>query len=380
MTRQRKQARLWHCTADEYHADKTALGRSEFLDFCNSPTLYERRHLQGVVEAKKQNPGMVLGSVFERMVGDGSWRVGPDSFAERTIAVWRRVKAVPKDAVPMAYSTANGQFWKTMQGVYRRAVQWGQVDGCYWTLDRDPPRGKQAYGFCRWTDFLSARHFTPIPTEVLSDRGDRKGLPWDRFSAKHRGELLLKAEEYAALPAMIAQLRASDASQFVVSHSRLDQSENTILWTDAATLVRRKCRIDLWPTDPAMDWIGDLKTTSDADLRAFAWSVIRYGYDVQAVWYLDGVEALTGKRPEKFVFVVCNTQAEHGYWCETLTLDAAYLDRARRKVDRGLAEFAACQESGVWRRKPHGKVLTLPMPPAAKYDDEWEIELETEES
>jgi len=377
MSAKNKTAQLWECTAAEYHADKEWLSRSSFLEFVEDPALFAGRHLTGIIPPRESTGAMSLGTAFHDMVSDGSFKVNARTFGVKTIAVWKAIKSVPKAAMPLPYETQNGQFWSTNEGVYRKAKVWGQLDACQWTLDVDPPRGKQALAFCAWQDFLPTSKFTPIPQHVLNDKGERKGLPWDVFKSKHPGELMLKAAEYAALPKMLAALRACEGARTIVESSRRDESQNTVVWVDRATGIKRKARIDLWPIDfDRVLWIADLKSSSATSLREFAYSVIRFGYDVQAVWYCDAVEALTGKRP-RFFFVVCRSDAP--YTTYTLELAEDFERRGRRIIDNGLAAMAECRRTGIWLSRSHDKILTLPMPPSAKNDESWEVELELEE-
>jgi exodeoxyribonuclease VIII len=85
--------------------------------------------------------------------------------------------------------------------------------------------------------------------------------------------------------------------------------EVVILWTDDETGLSMKAKLDKWipecllPGDTvAVPTILDLKKCCDIDDDSIRKAISNYGYHRRASLYRDGIEALTGQKPD-FVFV-----------------------------------------------------------------------------
>jgi hypothetical protein len=118
-------------------------------------------------------------------------------------------------------------------------------------------------------------------------------------------------------------------------------------WTDPETDIHCRCRFD-WLR---YDRIGvDLKTTADASPDAFARSIAKYGYHVQAAWYAMGYEAITGEALTDFVFLCVEKAAP--YAVGVYRIDSAALALGERQARRALAIIAECQARDHWPAYP----------------------------
>ena len=118
------------------------------------------------------------------------------------------------------------------------------------------------------------------------------------------------------------------------------EKELSIYWTDDHG-GRWKGRPDCFTEDVILE----LKTASDVRPARFAKSRRRYGYDLQAALYLEGIARLTGRRP-RFVYVAVESSRPHTVWLHEPTvaeLEHAQqvLDDARRQFRLGLARGSA---------------------------------------
>lgn len=161
------------------------------------------------------------------------------------------------------------------------------------------------------------------------------------FEAEHAGKLVLSASEYASIVGMSASFSRAATSSILLGRSL--RREASVFWTDDTTGIECRCRPDALGDDGAV--IVDLKTTDDASPAAFAKSIAKYGYHRQAAFYIDGVEAATGKRPA-FVFAVAEKTAP--FACAFYSLDDASTEQGRRENRRNLLTLAACRASGDW--------------------------------
>ena len=121
------------------------------------------------------------------------------------------------------------------------------------------------------------------------------------------------------------------------------QAEQTILFTEPTTGAACRCRPDYITKD---NFILDLKTTDDASPAAFARSVRKYRYDVQAAFYLDGVEYATGIRPEHFYFIAVEKSAPFGVG--VYELSEGMIEDARLTYLEDLATWLQCTEFDEW--------------------------------
>lgn len=112
-----------------------------------------------------------------------------------------------------------------------------------------------------------------------------------------------------------------------------------VFWTDEITGVECKALPDYLRGNTCLD----LKTTDDATPGAFARSVRKYGYDIQAAMYLDGCASMG---VTEFIFVVQEKSAP--YAVRQFKLSKETIELARMRYRDALAVYAECKESGEW--------------------------------
>lgn len=110
---------------------------------------------------------------------------------------------------------------------------------------------------------------------------------------------------------------------------RLGHKELSIYWSDEAG-ARFKARPDCFLEDVVLE----LKTAADIRPGPFARTRRRFGYDLQAAHYLEGVARLTG-RSARFLYLTVESVSPHAVWAYELAGED--LDRARAELD-GLRE------------------------------------------
>jgi hypothetical protein len=118
------------------------------------------------------------------------------------------------------------------------------------------------------------------------------------------------------------------------------EREISIYWTDDAG-GRWKARPDCLCDDVVVE----LKTTTDIRPNHFLKSRKRFGYDLQAAHYVDGVRHLTGRSP-RFVYVAVESVRPHAVWVlepelELLSQAAANLQALRERFRTELAALSA---------------------------------------
>lgn len=175
------------------------------------------------------------------------------------------------------------------------------------------------------------------------------------FEDENAGKICLLQETWDQLFAMAAAVNAHPAAGSLLT-SCPGEAEKSVYWIDATTGVLCRCRPDWWRDDNV---IVDLKTTEDASQEGFAKSIANWRYDVQAAYYLDGVQQATGKRPKAFVFIAVEKKPPYGVG--VYVLDSESLDLGRAQYQHDLRIYAECVRTGVW--PGYGdKIQTISLP------------------
>lgn len=183
-------------------------------------------------------------------------------------------------------------------------------------LERDPSSNAMVLG--------SLTHALIADTDMWEEEfllaegcNSRRGKLWDGYAeeAARRGLTPILEEQLTTAQAMAAAVMAHPtARQFFSADG---QSELVIRWQHECGL-RLKCKIDKPLFSDDSDIIVDLKTSADPTPEAFAQSAKKYGYDIQAAVYLDGVHSLGRHKPTDFIFCVVGNVEPHDVWCYTL--------------------------------------------------------------
>lgn len=93
------------------------------------------------------------------------------------------------------------------------------------------------------------------------------------------------------------------------------------------------------------DRIIDLKTTTDARGDAFVRSVLNYGYDVQAAYYLDVAEAIDGKKRK---FFWCAVEKDTPFAVSVYEASDAMIERGRAQYKRAIELYKECASLDLW--------------------------------
>jgi hypothetical protein len=176
-----------------------------------------------------------------------------------------------------------------------------------------------------------------------------------RSAQEHRdetyaaGKVPLLAHEWALVKDMAGALRAGlDAAQagdlFVAGTGR---SELSLFWHDDRQDVDRRARFD-WLSDVTDDRavIVDYKTTPDAEPRAVASTIRKFGYHQQGAWYVDAAHALGVA--EHVGFLLAFQEKTPPYLVTVAEPDQLALRVGRYLNDRALEVYAECAATGTW--------------------------------
>lgn len=184
----------------------------------------------------------------------------------------------------------------------------------------------------------------------------------DSWRTKAAQEQRDEARKAGRVPILVADYaRAQDLVSAVMSHptagpifAAAGEAEQSLYWIDDETGVTCRGRVD-WVHPRAL---VDLKTTINAAPAKFSRALVDYGYALQASWYCDGWEAVTGERLP-FVHVVVEKEPPH--LVAVYQVDAEALAYGADLGAQARRIFAECESTGVWPGySPEVELVSLP--------------------
>jgi len=182
---------------------------------------------------------------------------------------------------------------------------------------------------------------------VDADNWMTKAAKAERDAAYAEGKCPILTKEKAAVDAMALEIRQHPVASVLLDpeHGR---PEVSAFWRDEQRGIDRRARFD-WLPDAKTDGrlvVADYKTTANAEPRKFSKSIFDFGYDIQAVFYTDALQALDLADDVTFLFIAQETTAP--YLITIHELDEIGLRLGRERVDRACAVFRECTETGTW--------------------------------
>jgi len=208
--------------------------------------------------------------------------------------------------------------------------------------------------------------FTMIPACVMNAKGEKRGKPWLDFAKEHEGEILLKEQEVEPMCGWLEALVQHNKANILLYGIGVD-NEHTIVWTDDATGLRLRCRLDRLVPE---GFLVDVKTARSVQPRDFSKAAFDFGYHRQAAYYQDGVEELTG---ERLPFIFIAVEKTDPYCVECYALADEFVEQGRVENRVALEALKECRDKGVWESPTHGQITTLSAPSYARFADEWDI-------
>ena len=220
----------------------------------------------------------------------------------------------------------------------------------YWARYIDPNRvpteptdamrlGTAVHTLTLEADQFEARYVTTPAVDRRTKEGKAR---WLEFQAEAGGRELIDADDRVIISRMAESVWRHPAAAMLLHWQ--GKAETTHMWIDPTTGAECKCRPD-WLTNDG-NLIIDLKTTEDASPIGFQRSVANYRYHVQASWYLDGVEAATGHRPDQFIFIC--VEKKPPYAVAVYAADAEMIQIGAETAARDLARLVECKASNTW--------------------------------
>lgn len=210
--------------------------------------------------------------------------------------------------------------------------------------------------------YLETEKFSEAVCVIDADDWRKKEAQQQRDEARAAGKIPLLAKTAREIVSMRSALLSHPIAGKAFAGE--GYSELSLVWKDSETGVWLKARPDWTPAN--FSFLVDLKTSTTANPSEFARKAYGLGYHMQAAWYLDAVEALTGERPGQFWFVV--QDKSFPFLCSVATFDDDAIAAGRILNRAAVRKFAACVEKDEWPgyrqettpEKDTAFILTLP--------------------
>ena len=171
------------------------------------------------------------------------------------------------------------------------------------------------------------------------DRRTKQGREeWQSFLEQANGKEIIIMEEFQTITGMSNAIwNDSDASDLLDGC----ETETPIFWTDDATGIECKCRIDAHKAGVVID----LKSCEKADTESFKQDAKRYGYDAQCAHYLRGYRAKYGVSAEWYFIAV---EKKPPYAVNVIHATDDFVDRGTWILIDLMDKLKACRDKDYW--------------------------------
>lgn len=182
------------------------------------------------------------------------------------------------------------------------------------------------------------------------DRRTKEGkIAWEMFLAENQGKVAMKSDQMVAVTGMAESIWKHPIAGPMIEKS--GERELAVTWESDHDMPC-KCRFDLITSD---EKVADIKTASDPYPTWWPSHCRKLGYDLQAAFYADGFEELTGfgLLPENFFWIVVGSSPPF----ETIVYspESVVLNYARMQCDSLIREL----KEQDWTSRFHSKVETV---------------------
>lgn len=222
---------------------------------------------------------------------------------------------------------------------------------CKWNQDHPAePTEAMALGSAVHAAILEPERFArDYAVAPACDRRTKAGKEtWAAFVADNADKHILKADKYDLCHALRRAVEMHDAAAALLA---CGNPEVSALWVDPVTGLDCKARLD-WLADGAAGTIVDIKTCEDASPGGFARQAWRYGYHIQADYYLYGFTLIglaadpeTGRNPA-FIIIAIEKRPPHLIGVYRMGDDS--LNLGHDLAEQALATYKRCVVTGEW--------------------------------
>lgn len=176
-----------------------------------------------------------------------------------------------------------------------------------------------------------------VKPENINRRTKAGKEEYAQWSEENANKAHIDTEQAAACISIAHKISLNETATSLLLGAKCEQS---YLWRDKDTSTTCKARVDIVNEDKKV--IADLKTTVDASPEGFARTVVKFGYHIQAAFYLRGVSGYSKavKAYDKgweFSIIAVESGRPHGVAC--YKLDKRAIEEGDYLIDKALKKW-----------------------------------------
>lgn len=189
---------------------------------------------------------------------------------------------------------------------------------------------------------------------------DRRGTKaWEAEEQAAEGRELVKRGDYEAALRMRDSVWGNAYARDCLEGA---ETEMSATWTDPETGMFCKAKADA--INRLSGYLIDVKTTTDAAPDEFPRQFARLGYWLQDVFYRAGFAQCgfgddSSTDPTPFLFI--SVEKDTPNLVSVFEMDRNEHDKCRLELQRLMALYSECKESGVWPGYPAYNIIKLPV-------------------
>lgn len=163
------------------------------------------------------------------------------------------------------------------------------------------------------------------------DKGKGAKAREEEFLLANEGKEIVSHDEFTQLSAIAEAVQQDDEAAALLAGEGVNES--SYFWKDSVTGIDMRCRPDRYRDDGLL---VDVKTTPSVEHYAFRRSVWDFGYDRQSALYIDGIEAVTKRRPRGFAFIAIEGKDAPEIFVQVFVMTEADIEIGRKRYRAGL--------------------------------------------
>jgi len=178
------------------------------------------------------------------------------------------------------------------------------------------------------------------------DRRKKEGKEiWERFVEENTGKTVISTDDMLKINEMNKAIGNCKLAVKLLTGKGV--TEEAFFWTDPETGEKCKIKVDRMVTWKRRKYVIDYKTSASAETNRFNSSIWKYGYQVQAAMYTEGVmrSKKMRKRPG-FLFVVQEKEAP--YSVNVIEVSEEVMNAGDAKFHQLLEKYHACRVADQW--------------------------------
>lgn len=140
---------------------------------------------------------------------------------------------------------------------------------------------------------------------------------------------------------------------------RVGNVEQTLVWNDQKTGLLCRARHDFHTEYIPGGGVADLKSTEDASMDAFMWSMWKYGYGRQGALYLEGAHE-RGLPLQNFLIIA--VEKSPPYAVNVFILDDGSLDASAKQLRPLKRLYKRCLDTNEWPAYDDSKIHDIALP------------------